>query len=122
MGIKTGIDLVYLPRFKKALKKGGEKFLRRIYLEKELGHLEGGPGLPRGEIEHLAGIFAAKEAVIKALGLPVGSWHDIHIGRKSKGAPTVVISNFELRTSNFSLSIAHDGDYVIAMFVAVIKK
>lgn len=108
----TGVDLVYLPRFKKALKNGGEKFLRRVYLTEELNDQR---------LSRLAGIFAAKEAAIKALSLSIDSWHDIHIKYKSNGAPTIEISNFGFRISDFSLSISHDGNYVIAQFVALIK-
>lgn len=110
--ILTGVDLVYLPRFKKSLKNGGENFLRRVYLDNELNN---------SHLSHLAGIFAAKEAVIKALSLSTDSWHDIHIKYKSNGAPTVEISNFGFRTADFSLSISHDGSYVIAQFIAIIK-
>ena len=51
MNIACGVDLVYLPRFKKSLKRGGENFLRRIYHEQEL---------IKNDTAHLAGIFAAK--------------------------------------------------------------
>jgi len=115
MIIKAGVDLIYLPRFKRSLKRGGENFLRRVFLEKEISHL-------RGETEHLAGIFAAKEAVIKALSLPTDSWHDIHVVYKPNGAPQVQISNFEFQISNSSLSISHNGSYVIAQFIAMLKE
>ncbi len=89
MKIVTGVDLVYIPRFKKSLKNGGENFLRRVYLDTELKNCE---------IQHLAGIFAAKEAVIKALSMKPGSWHDIQISHKKNGNPQV-----QLPTSNFQL-------------------
>jgi len=113
MTIKTGIDLVYLPRFKKSLKNGGENFLRRVFLKEELADQR---------IEHLAGIFAAKEAVIKALSLPSDSWHDIQISHKKEGNPQVQLatSHFSLPTS--SLSISHDGNYVVAHFVAILNE
>ncbi len=113
MIIKCGIDLVYLPRFKQSVSRGGENFLRRVFTERELIHFE---------TLHLAGIFAAKEAVMKALSLPTNSWHDIHISYQSNGAPRIQISNFKFQISNSSLSISHDGTYVIAQFVAMIKE
>ena len=112
MIIKCGVDLVYLPRFKKSLKSGGENFLRRVYHEQEL---------KKTDTVHLAGIFAAKEAVIKALSLPIDSWHDIQIAYKSNSAPQAQISNFKFQISNSSLSISHDYNYVIAQFVAICK-
>lgn len=115
MIVKCGIDLIYLPRFKTSLQQGGEIFLRRVFLEKELTHLG-------GEISHLAGIFAAKEAVVKALSLKVGSWHNIHVDYKLSGAPQVEILNHKSLIINHSLSISHDGNYVIAQFIAILKK
>lgn len=122
MKIVTGIDLVYLPRFKKALKNGGQEFLRRIFLESEL-HL-------RGETAHLAGIFAAKEAIMKALDLPKDSWHDIRITNNKSGAPEAQIENLKpalskiegLKIESCSLSISHDGSYVIAQCVGILKR
>lgn len=111
MKIKTGIDIVYLPRFKKALKNGGVNFLKRVYLDGELKD---------HQIARLAGIFAAKEAVMKALGLPFDSWLDICITYKKNGAPKVEFTHYLLQTNN-SLSISHDGNYVIAQFVAQVK-
>ncbi|MBI2327065.1 holo-ACP synthase [Candidatus Curtissbacteria bacterium] len=111
MQIKSGIDLVFLPKFRKTLSRGGSSFLKRVYLESELEDKRE---------EHLAGIFAAKEAVMKALGLPKGSWQDIEITYRQNGAPIVRIMNYEVRIKD-SLSISHDGDYVVAYFVALIS-
>lgn len=115
----TGVDLVYLPRFKKALKNGGQPFLHRVFHEAELTNQD---------IAHLAGIFAAKEAVIKALGLPVDSFHEIRVMKLPSGSPKVEIINLpagrqghQSSIINHALSISHDGDYVIAQFVALLK-
>lgn len=114
MEIRTGVDLIYLPRFKKSLKHGGEKFLQRVFLATELKY--------QTSVEHLAGIFAAKEAVVKALSLAPNSWHNIHIIRLESGAPRVEILHQKVDIQTHSLSIAHDGDYIIAQFVAIIEK
>ncbi len=111
MRIVSGVDLVYLPRFKKALKSGGENFLRRVFAEQELDH----------EVNHLVGIFAAKEAVIKALSIPSDSWHDIRITHNSDGAPKVLILHPPIPLISHSLSISYAGTYVIAQFVAILK-
>lgn len=115
--IKSGIDLVYLPRFKKSLKNGGENFLRRVFTENELNHLRGVTAF-----FHLGGVFAAKEAVIKALNLPSDSWLDVRIKYKKNGAPVVEIINHKSKIINHSLSIAHDGSYIIAQFVAILDE
>ena len=121
MIIKCGVDLIYLPRFKTSLKRGGENFLRRVYHETELRrHL---PGEQRrhlqGDIQHLAGIFAAKEAIVKALSLPTDSWNNISITYKRNGQPKVEIINHKSLIINHSWSISHDHNYVIAQFVAL---
>lgn len=113
MKILTGIDLVYLPRFKKSLKNGGEEFLRRVFLNDELKNQQ---------IDHLAGIFAAKEAVVKALDLPKDSWHDILITHQKNGNPLVQFPTYHLLLLTSSLSISHDKDYVIAQFVAILDE
>lgn len=110
MKIATGIDLVYIPRFRAAL-KSGEKFLQRVYLREELNDQR---------VEHLAGIFAAKEAIMKALDLSKNSWHSIIIKNIPNGAPFVEIRNCKGKIISSSLSIAHDRAYVIAQFVALL--
>ncbi len=112
MKIATGVDLIYLPKFKNSLKNGGENFLKRVFLNSELKNQQ---------IEHLAGIFAAKEAVMKALGLLPGSWHDMQITYQKDGSPAVKLTNHSSLITNNSLSISHSGQYVIAQFVALLK-
>lgn len=112
MKIVNGVDLVYIPRFKKALKGGGENFLRRIYLASELDNRTP---------QHLAGIFASKEAIMKALSMKPGSWHDIQISHKKNGNPQFQLPTAHLTLHSSSLSISHDGNYVIAQFMAILK-
>lgn len=111
MKIVTGIDLVYIPRFRAVLKQDGEKFLERVYLREELSD--------QG-VQHLAGIFAAKEAVMKALDLPKNSWEDIIIKYRN-GSPFAEIINYSIKIASSSLSISHDGKYIIAQFIAIIE-
>ncbi len=112
MKIVTGVDLVYLPRFTKALKSGGQDFLHRVFHESELTNQD---------TAHLAGIFAAKEAVMKALDLPKNSWHEVYVVHKASGAPKVEILHLTSSIINHSLSISHDGNYIIAQFTAILK-
>lgn len=112
MTIKTGVDLVYLPRFRKSLESGGTSFLQRVYVPQEL--VDQSP-------THLAGIFAAKEAVIKTLGLPADSWHSIQVSHNLSGAPHVKFQPPISHLTHHSLSISHDGNYVIAQFTALVQ-
>ena len=60
MQVRVGADLVYMPRFRNVLGKVQDK----LFSPSEMKN---------SEVEHLAGLFAAKEAVIKALNLKAGS-------------------------------------------------
>lgn len=113
MRIVTGIDLVYLPRYKKALQSGGESFLRAIYHQEEIVSKES---------QHLAGIFALKEAVIKALSLKAGSWLDIKVAHRSDGLPQITLLYYGVKIINHSSSLSHDGDYIVAQYTALVEE
>lgn len=112
MKVKIGCDIVRLRRFKKILERTPE-MRSRIFLPQEL---TGSSTL------HLAGIFAAKEAVTKALGMKAGMWQKIEIMHQKNGKPNLNLKG-SARSKGYThdLSIAHDGDYVIA-WVCFIKK
>jgi len=82
-----GIDIVEVDRIRRAIARWGEAFLCRVFTPDELA----GGGAPQGAAERLAGRFAAKEAVMKALGLGrqgVG-WQEIEITVDPFGKPGV---------------------------------
>ena len=62
----------------------------------------------------------AKEAVIKALLLPGDSWLDIRIKHDPAGAPRMEILHQDIK--NYSLSISHDGNYVVAQYTALVEE
>lgn len=73
--IKCGVDLVFIPDFKKRVERSGEGFLKKIFLESELKNTEA---------SRLDGVFAAKEAVMRALEIKAGSWHKIEVSYDKK--------------------------------------
>ncbi|MFQ5952496.1 MAG: holo-ACP synthase [Candidatus Omnitrophota bacterium] len=86
--IGTGIDAVEIGRFEHAVKEKEEKFLQRIFTSEELKYI----GTRKARFVHMAGRFAAKEAVKKALpdGARIGlSWADIEILNNEDGKPYV---------------------------------
>ncbi|MGB2630867.1 MAG: holo-ACP synthase [Candidatus Omnitrophota bacterium] len=86
--IGTGIDAVEIERFEKAVKEKEGKILQRIFTLEELKYVGG----KRARFMHMAGKFAAKEAVKKALpdGARIGlSWADIEILNGEDGKPYV---------------------------------
>lgn len=111
MAIRTGVDLVYIPRFSKEF-EAREAFGARLFTEKELED----PGL-----EHLAGIFAAKEAVLKAIGFKPDVWKEVQIEKRESGEPFVTfLSPIGDHVEDIHISISHEKDYAMAVAVATI--
>lgn len=110
MNVQLGTDIVHIPRFKEKLEKNRWKFERDVFFDGELG----GDGAP----EHLAGIFAAKEAAIKAFDLAPGSWKTVEIQKQPSGKPVIELHG-DLANSgkNCDVSISHAGDYAIATVI-----
>ena len=84
--LRTGVDIVEISRIGAAVARWGDRFFNRIYTPGELSY-------SRGRLPQLAGRFAAKEAVMKALGTGVRGvgWREIEVVRKPGEAPTVVL-------------------------------
>ena len=94
--------------------------LGRFFTEQELSYCQRDDGSWRAE--SLAGIFAAKEALFKALGTGFrqGKWTDVEVCHDSLRAPYYQLYGYyaqAVASQPPSLSIAHDGDYAIAFTV-----
>jgi phosphopantetheine--protein transferase-like protein len=114
MQVKTGIDLLNSKQFLSSLKSGGEKFEQRVFTPQEIR---------QNNLEQLASIFALKEAVHKALELPSGSWLKISTNRQTNGKVKFSLLDSALAEPILSLdsSISHDGRWIIAIAVIIIK-
>lgn len=94
--IRLGTDIIYIPRIQAVIKRFGKRFLERVYTPTEQqnsGYDEN--ILTRTSINKLAGRWAAKEAVVKALGTGwqgVG-YTDVEICRHISGMPYVTLYN-----------------------------
>ncbi|MFB6214951.1 MAG: holo-ACP synthase [Candidatus Bipolaricaulia bacterium] len=116
MGVRgVGIDIVKVPRIKRLVDRWDRKFLDRVFTEPELDYCLSG----RRQHEHLAGRFAAKEAVIKAVGerLP---WKSINVESGSDGRPFVLVEGDKGEGNskeNLHISITHLEDYALAVAV-----
>lgn len=85
-----GIDAVEVERFRKAAEKHGRHFLEKIFTKKELEYT----GSKKASYIHMAGRFAAKEAIKKALpdGMQSGlKWSDIEILNSENGKPYALL-------------------------------
>ena len=101
-----GIDIIETARIKRSVDEHGERFLDRVYTRNEREYCERSK---KRYFEHLAGRFAAKEAVLKVLGTGWRggiAWTDIEIIAHESGQPHVVLSGECLRIAR-DLGIAH---------------
>jgi holo-[acyl-carrier protein] synthase len=110
----VGVDIVEIPRIQRALRRWGEPFIRRVFTVGEQDHARH----PRVRMARLATRFAAKEAVMKALGLGwrTMAWREIEISNDPLGKPTVTLhgtarhaaEQYGIRYVHISLSHTHD--------------
>ncbi len=119
-----GIDLVECDRLKQAVDRHGEHFLRRVFTAGELAYCRG----RKREIEHLAGRFAAKEAVLKALGtgwVSGISWTDVEVCNDAAGRPHVNLSGRcrelaeTLGVDEILISISHTNAMAMASVIGI---
>ncbi len=116
--IGTGVDLVEVPRFRKSVKRWGKPMLARLFTASELAYCRS----YKDPHEHLAVRFAAKEAVVKALGAPKGlalEWKDLEIVRSPSGQPGVKFKGSMSRWKKLKvyLSLSHTKNYAVASAV-----
>ncbi len=112
------MDIIETERIGRVLTKFGERFLARVYTEWERGYC-------RRNILHLAGRWAAKEAVSKVLGLGVRGvgWREIEILRTPRGQPIVRLHGRAeerrqaLGLDAMTVSISHIRDLAVAVAV-----
>jgi len=114
MIVGIGVDLTEVSRLEAALERT-PALATRLFAESE----QGGPA------RSLAGCFAAKEAVAKALGGPPGlRWTDAVVGHDNEGKPvletrgTVAAVAASLGIRTWHLSISHDAGLCVAVVVA----
>ncbi|MBS6103753.1 holo-ACP synthase [Megasphaera sp.] len=119
--MRCGTDIVQICRMDDLVRRH-ERSLGRFFTERELAYCQKGTSW---RTESLAGIFAAKEALFKALGTGFrqGKWTDVEVVHDELGAPRYCLYGFyaeavqEKGCQPPSLSIAHDGDYAVAFVV-----
>ena len=108
-----GVDVVEIKRMETALKS--ERFTERVFTEAEREYCVN----HGGRLETYAGIFAAKEAVGKALGVGLKglNFHDIEVVHHPIGAPEIKLGGRAAELSGGKvahISISHDGGVAVA--------
>ncbi|MGZ3626851.1 MAG: holo-ACP synthase [Ktedonobacteraceae bacterium] len=120
VNVAVGIDIIEVGRVRKVYERHGERFLKRVFTEMEVRQC-------RGKATRLAGRFAAKEAISKALGTGIHgvAWREMEVVQLRSGRPTVTLhGNAKHRAellgiSAFDVSIADLQEFSIAIAVAI---
>lgn len=121
--ITSGIDLVEIERFRQLKPEIQKRFYRRVFTPAELEHIG-------SSFERAAGMFAAKEAVVKALGCGIGpvSWQDVEIDHQADGNPLLCLHNAadkiaaNMGIAQWSISISHTRQHATAIAIALISE
>ena len=114
----VGVDMIETTRVREVLEKHPERFLSRVFTPEEVAFC-------RGRVQELAARFAAKEAVMKALGTGARSvgWREIEVLPDRRGKPLVYLYGGALERAGtigleaIDISLSHLADMSIAVVV-----
>jgi holo-[acyl-carrier protein] synthase len=118
----SGIDLVEIARFRELDPKILKRFYTRVFTPNERAYIG-------ASFERAAGIFAAKEALVKALGCGIGlvTWQEVGIRYDAQGKPLPQLTGNAKETESalgiggWSVSISHTRNSAVAIAVAFSK-
>jgi holo-[acyl-carrier protein] synthase len=122
MIVSIGIDIVEIPRIEEKLSQGNTRFLNRVFTVGEIEYCE----KRAGKFASYAARFAAKEAVMKALGTGWGDgvgWKEIEVFNEESGRPQINLNGRALEKFNqlgarrAHLSLSHSKDLAIAQVI-----
>jgi holo-[acyl-carrier protein] synthase len=121
--LRVGIDLVRVSAVREAFAQHGERYLQRVFTEREVADC-GGPGRP--DLLRLAARFAAKEAALKALraGDAAVPWPAVEVVRGEDGAPELELHGVAADLAaaagiaGLAVSLTHEDEYASAVVVA----
>ena len=114
----TGVDIIEIKRVEKVAFSYGNRFLKRIYTDGEIEYC-------RGRAPQLASRFAAKEAVMKALGTGIRGvgWRDVEITRKRGMAPHIKLHGrakkraSQIGLKGLAISLSHSKEFAVASVI-----
>lgn len=123
--IAHGVDLVEIARIEGMIADHGDRFLERIFTAKERAYATAGGAQCA---QRLSARFAAKEAVLKALGTGMStgmSWTDIEVCTLATGAPALALTGGAaaaaraLGVSSWMISLTHTGGFAMASVIGL---
>ena len=122
--IGIGTDITQCSRIEDMIQKHSDTFLNRVFTENEISYC----GQRKAYAQHYTGRFAAKEAILKALGTGWAKgihWTDIEVINEPGGKPIVSLTG-QAKTISDSLgikqvliTISHCDEYAVAFATAV---
>ena len=122
MIIGTGIDIVSVSKIEETLERHRERFIRRIFTDSEASYCE--QRLRR--FEHYAARFAAKEALLKALGTGANDqahFRDVEVRNDEHGRPSITLTGStaeyarQIGVEHIHISLSHADDVAVAQVV-----
>ncbi|CDE90486.1 MAG: holo-ACP synthase [Clostridia bacterium] len=117
MKITCGTDIIEIDRVKESIEELGEKFIKRVFTDKEIEYCESRKGQ---KYQHYAGRFAAKEAAFKAISKILDNkysvcWKDFEIIDDEQGRPYLNLYNVNTKDiESIDISISHCKLYATA--------
>lgn len=117
-----GTDIIEISKIKNIYKKWGNKVLRKVFTDSEIKYCNS----IKDKFHSLSARFAAKEAVLKAIGIGLNSgfrWKDIEIVKEKSGKPEVKFRGKikillkSLKLSNIEISVSHSDDFAVAVAI-----
>ena len=118
-----GTDIVECLRIAQMIERHAEQFIARVYTEHEIEYC----AARKAATQHYAGRWAAKEAVLKAIGtgwVRGISWRDVEVRNDGAGRPSIVLTGRALDIArgqgiqNVMISISHCRSHATAYAVA----
>ena len=124
MNITCGTDIIEIERIKENIENIGEKFLKRVFTDKEIEYCE---SKKVQKYQHYAGRFAAKEAAFKAISKILKDkysvcWKDFEVVNDEQGRPQINLFNINTdEIESIDVSISHCKLYATANVVVLYK-
>jgi len=124
--LAIGTDIVECLRIAQMIERHGELFINRVYTPYEIQYCQS----RKQSTQHFAGRWAAKEAVLKALGtgwIKGISWRDVEVRNDSGGKPSIALYGGakeiaqQLKLQQMLISISHCRSHATAFAMARIE-
>lgn len=124
MKISCGVDIIEIDRVKESIEQLGDKFLNRVFTDKEIEYCE---SRKNQKYQHYAARFAAKEAAFKAVSGQIDDkynvcWKDFEVANDEQGRPSIKLVGIDEKSiENIDISISHCKKYAVANVTVLYK-